>query len=167
LDAETAWPDLSPLAIAGALSYHPGVSDLPQAWWQRDAAAIAEALFSGPHGPPPAERVAWLVDDLDHFLGTVGGRSRLVFHVALQAVAVAAPLSVLRAAPIWKLPLPLRVRALERLEHGPLGMAVFAVKTLLCLHWYEHPDSAIEVGLVRNVTALSRRRAAIAGAKTR
>ena len=136
------------------------MSDLPQAWWQRDAAAVAEALFSTPHGPPPAERVAWLVDDLDHFLETVGGRSRLVFRAALQALAIAAPLAVLRLEPIWKLPLDVRVRALEKLEHGPLGMAVFAVKTLLCFHWYEHPDSAIEVGLVRNVTALSRRRVA-------
>lgn len=151
------------------------MSSVPQARWQRDAAAIAEALFSSPHGPPPAERVAWLVDDLDHFLITVGGRSRLVFHAALQAVVLAAPVSVVLAAPrsvprlepFWKLPLALRVRALERLEHGPLGMAVFAVKTLLCFHWYEHPESAIEVGLVRNVTSLSRRRSAIVGAKAR
>ena len=56
------------------------------------------------------------------------------------------------------LPLEARIQALERFENGPLGIAMFAVKTLLCFIWYEHPDSAIEAGLVKNVRALARPR---------
>jgi hypothetical protein len=127
--------------------------------WQRDAAAVAEALFSGSTPAPPA-RIEWLVNDLEHFLVTVGGRSALVFRAALGALALAAPVAVLKPQPLYRLPLALRVQALERLEKTPLGMAVFAVKTMLCFIWYEHPESAVEVGLVRNVTALSRYRTA-------
>lgn len=126
--------------------------------WQRDVAAVAEALFSSERGPPPAARVDWLVDDVAHFLSSVGGRSRLLFFASLQAVTRAAPLSIFALGPFWRLSLERRVRALERLERGPLALALFAVKTLLCLHWYEHPDTRIEVGLVDKVTALSSRR---------
>lgn len=127
--------------------------------WLRDAAAVAEALFAsrGPDGalvPAPADRVAWLCDDLDHFVTTVGGRTAFVFRAGLQALVLAGPPAVWRATPFWSLPIDQRVRALERLEHSPAALALFAVKTLLCLHWYEHPDSAVEVGLHRNVRAL-------------
>lgn len=137
----------------------------PAESWQRDATAVAEALFATATGPPPAARVSWLIDDLTHFLGAVGGRSRLAFRAALTTVVHASPKLVLSLRAFHKLSLEDRIRALDRLEHGPLGMAVFAVKTLMCLIWYEHPDSEIEVGLVTNVTALTRYRGAARGSR--
>jgi len=142
--------------------------------WQRDATAVAEALFASraglrkdgeawTAGPPPASRIAWLVDDLDHFLGTVSGRSQLLFRAALTTVVLTAPKLVLSFRPFHSLSLEDRVQALERLEHSPLGLAVFAVKTLLCFIWYEHPDSEVEAGLVKNVTALTRYRGGTRG----
>ena len=127
--------------------------------WLRDVAAVAEAMFAsrddgGTLVGAPADRIAWLCDDLEHFVTTVGGRTAFVFRAGLQALVLAGPPAVWRARRFADLPLELRVRALERREHGPAGLAVFAVKTLLCLHWYEHPDSAVEVGLHRNVRAL-------------
>ncbi len=133
--------------------------------WQRDATAVAEALFATLNGPPPAARVSWLVDDLTHFLGTVGGRSRLAFRAALTTVVQVSPKLVFSLRPFHTLSVEDRIHALDRLEHGPLGMSVFAVKTLLCFIWYEHPDSEIEVGLVKNVTALTRYRGATRGSR--
>jgi hypothetical protein len=40
-----------------------------------------------------------------------------------------------------------RARALARLEHGPAGLAVFAIKTLLSFHWFEHPENVRAHGL--------------------
>ncbi len=128
--------------------------------WQRDAAAVAEAMFATSNAtPPPASRVAWLIDDLTHFLDTVGGQSKLAFHAALKAVVLTSPPLVFKLRAFHTLPLESRIQALERFESGPLSVAMFAVKTLLCFIWYEHPDSAIEAGLVKNVRALSRPRA--------
>jgi len=115
--------------------------------WQTHAKAVAEVLFEGTEGPPPESRVDWLVADIDDFLTTVGGRSKLVFQAALMAIATLGPLMVGRVGAFHSLPVEARLRALERLEKSPAGMAVFAVKTLMCLHWFEHPDSAREVGL--------------------
>ncbi len=115
--------------------------------WQTHAKAVAEVLFEGPQGVPNPQRIDWLIDDIDHFLRTVGGRSKVVFQAALIAVATLGPVMVGRLGAFHTLPLELRLKALERLEKSPGGMAVFAVKTLMCLHWFEHPDSAREVGL--------------------
>jgi hypothetical protein len=110
--------------------------------WQEQATAVAEALFDAPEA-----RIAWLVDDVDHFLATVKGRSRLVFLAGLRAITTLGPPSLGTLRPFARLSLEDRRRALAKLEHGPVGMAIFAVKTLLCLHYYEHPDAAREAGL--------------------
>ncbi len=134
-------------------------ASVPALSWQRDAAAVADAMFATSSvAPPPASRVAWLIDDLTHFLDTVGGQSKLAFHAALKAVVLTSPALVFKLRPFHMLPLDARIQALERFENGPLGIAMFAVKTLLCFIWYEHPDSAIEAGLVKNVRALARPR---------
>ncbi|MBI5516770.1 MAG: hypothetical protein HY909_23500 [Deltaproteobacteria bacterium] len=103
--------------------------------------ALAEALFVSDDGPPPPERVAWLLDDLDDFLGHAGPRARLSFGLCVRAVAWTCPLLVGRPGSFRALSLPLRLRALERLEKLPLGLALFGAKALLCLVWYEHPEN--------------------------
>lgn len=104
--------------------------------------AVAESLFRAPEGPPPSDRLHWLVDDVDHFLSKAGPRSRLIFRSCLLAISVLAPLTVWRVGPYRSLPDAKRAEALERLERSPFGLAVFGCKMLLCILYYEHPDAA-------------------------
>jgi hypothetical protein len=147
----------------------PTVYDRHAPSWHRDAAAVAEAVFSkssksstssaasAEHGhetlePPPAARIDWMVDDLDHFLLSVGGRSRFVFRAALTTLVTLGPVTIGSLRPFASLSLADRVRALERLDQplaGPAALCVFAVKTLMSFLWFEHPDTQVEAGLVR------------------
>lgn len=113
--------------------------------WRRGVMSLAEALFSRP-APPPASRLRWAADDLADFLEHSGGRSRVVFHACRLATTWLAPLHVAALPPLGRLAVPERVRALSAMERGPLGMAVLGVKAMLSMVWYEHPDSAAEIG---------------------
>lgn len=108
--------------------------------------ATAEAIFATEAGPPPPERLDWLCVEIEDFLARAGSNTRLVLRLALLAVSVLAPLLLLRFAPLRKLPLAERVRALARLEHGAFAPPLLALKALLCVLYYEHPDAAREVG---------------------
>ncbi len=108
--------------------------------------AIAEALFTTEDGPPPEERLAWLVDDLDDFFVRAGGRALFLFRLCVVAISVIAPLLVGKLAPFRALGQADRLRALERLERSPLALAIFGAKTTLCILYYEHPGAAEEVG---------------------
>lgn len=114
--------------------------------WLRDVWALAEAIYSRPEGPPPARRLAWLCGEMRDFLEHAGGRSRLVFHGCRLAVSWVAPLAIGRLPPLRRLAVADRVRALGRLEQSPLAMPVLGVKAMLSLCWYEHPESAAEIG---------------------
>ncbi len=106
--------------------------------------AVAEALFTG-DTPPPRDRIDWLVDETEAHLALCGVRARWVFRGSLRAVsAVAPPMSGTRP-PFRDLPLATRVHALERMERSPLGLAVFAIKAILCILYFEHPDVAASV----------------------
>jgi hypothetical protein len=108
--------------------------------------ALAEALFSSEDGPPPAARLSWLCDELEDFLGRAGPKARLFFRLSLLAVSVLAPLMIRRLTPLRALPLAARTRALARLEESALALPLFAVKVILCILYYEHPDVAREIG---------------------
>ncbi len=110
------------------------------------AAALAEALFSTVDGPAPGHRVAWLCDELDHFIAYAGPRARLNLWLCLTGVSVLAPLMVGRPWGFSAMPLALRREAVERLERSPLGLAVFGAKAMLCIVWYEHPENAAFIG---------------------
>jgi hypothetical protein len=110
------------------------------------ARALAEALFSTEAGPPPAERLDWLVRELDDFLDRMGGRGRLLLLLSLFAVSWLAPLLTFRLRSLRSLPLPARIDALERLERSRLAMPLLAVKAILSVLYYEHPDAAREIG---------------------
>ena len=56
-----------------------------------------------------------------------------------------APLFIGRVVTLGALSLPDRIRALTRLEER-FGEPLLAVKAMLCLVYYEHPDAAREVG---------------------
>lgn len=108
--------------------------------------AVAETLFTTTEGPPPKERLDWLVDDLDHFFAQAGKRARLAYRLCLLGVSVLSPLMVWRLPPFRRLSPEKRAEALERMEASALGLAVFGAKAALCILYYEHPDAARFIG---------------------
>ena len=116
----------------------------------RSARAVAETLFSTESGPPPASRLDWLEADLSDFFGHVNWRARGLFRACVFAITWIAPLLVGALGRFGSLPLPRRIEALERLERTPLALALLGAKALLCIVWYEHPDSAAEIGWDRS-----------------
>lgn len=109
------------------------------------ARTIAEALFLTDAGPPPPERLDWLAREVEDFLARAGARSRFVVGLALWAVGILAPLFVLRFVSLGRMAVRERARALQQLEDR-FGAPVLAVKAMLCVLYYEHPDAARNVG---------------------
>lgn len=109
------------------------------------ARAVAEAVFLRTDGPAPSERMDWLALELEDFLARSGAQTLLVFRLSLFVVSVLSPLSIGRFRSLASLPVTERARALGRLE-SRFGPPVLAVKALLCVLYYEHPDAAREVG---------------------
>lgn len=138
-------PQLSPLPridVPDAVRSGRGLSP-----WMRDATrAFAETLFTTDDGAPSAERLDWLCDDLDDFLARSGGRARGVYGLCVTAVGWLAPLHLRRLGAFHHLAPELRTRALERMERGPFGLAIFGAKAILCILWYEHPEGARHAG---------------------
>lgn len=108
--------------------------------------ALAEALFSTEAGPPPRARLEWLSREMDDFLARAGARSRFVFRMSLFVVSAIAPLLVGRFSTLRALPIADRTAALEKMERGRLALPLLAVKAMLCILYYEHPDAAEEIG---------------------
>jgi hypothetical protein len=127
-------------------------SDLPDAsrhvgkGMRRALRAVAEAIFSGDAGPAPSERIDWLMSDAEDFLVRAGSQTRLVMRLSLLAISLVAPILVLRLPPFRTLPLRERARALARFERSKFGAPLLAVKALVTLLYYEHPDAAREAG---------------------
>ena len=112
----------------------------------RAARAIAEALFAREDGPPPADRLDWLVADLGDFFGHVTLRARLLFRACAATVFWLAPLLIGRLGPLSRLSIDDRVRALERMEKTPLSLALLGAKAMLSIVYFEHEDAAAEIG---------------------
>lgn len=109
---------------------------------------FAETLFSDHSGPPARQRVESLARDAVALLLATTPRARLMFSVCLFVVLWVAPLFIRRAPGLARLPLPLRVAALEKMEHTAAGAAlVLAVKAVLCILWYEQPESVAGIGV--------------------
>ncbi len=132
-------------ALAGPLRDEDG-RPIVSAGFISSARAVAEAVFSTESGPPPGDRLDWLALELEDFLARAGSRTRWMLRLALVAVSLLAPLLAGRLPPLRRLPLPERIRALCLLENSRLGAPVLAVKALLCVLYYEHPDAAREIG---------------------
>lgn len=111
----------------------------------RAASAIASAVFASGSEPPPPERLSYLEREFEDFLARSGPRARLMLSFMIWLVALAAPLLIGKLGPLGALAQKDRVRALDRLERG-FGEPLVAVKAILCLIYYEHPDAAREVG---------------------
>ena len=113
----------------------------------RDATrALVETLFASEAGPPSADRVDWLIDDLDDFMARSGGRARGLYRLCVFAITWLAPLHIKRFSAFHGLDFATRAEALERMERGPFGMAVFGAKTLVSVLWFEHPANERAAG---------------------
>jgi hypothetical protein len=109
------------------------------------AVAISSALFARGGEPPPPERLAYLEREVEDFLARSGTRARTMLSGLIWLVVIVAPWFVGKLGPLGALSQPDRVRALDRLERR-FGDPLIAVKAILCLIYYEHPDAAREVG---------------------
>ncbi|MCC6216598.1 MAG: hypothetical protein IT376_17185 [Polyangiaceae bacterium] len=108
--------------------------------------SLTEAIFATAAGPPPAARVDWVVAEVEDVLAHAGAQMRWTMAAATLVIVWIAPLFVGRLGSLASLPFRERVRALAALEASALGGPVLAVKALLCILYYEHPDAAAEVG---------------------
>lgn len=113
----------------------------------RDARAFAEALFSDERGAPPQERIDWLIEELADFVAHAGGRTELILRGGLLTASWLAPPLIGKAPPLASLSVTDRCRALETLEHTPAGLPLLAVKAMLCIIYYEHPDVLRATGI--------------------
>ena len=111
-----------------------------------NAVALAEALFATTEGPPTAERLAAMADDLDDFVRRAGDRARRSLVLCLLAVAWMVPLFLRRLGGFTALPLAERTEGIARMEASPLGVPFFGAKAILCVIWYEHPEAARHAG---------------------
>lgn len=119
---------------------------IPSRGWAAGIPAVGEVILAPPTGPCDAQRLGWVCDEVQSFVDEVGGKGAFVFKLGLFLVEW--------VAPIWSFKLPrfrtmdfeTRVRVLEKFESSPFGMTLLAVKLFLCIPYFEHPDTAPEVG---------------------
>lgn len=117
---------------------------------RREVRAFAESFFADDEGPPPSDRIDWALDDLGQMLAHAGTRARLLFRVSVLTMAFLVPLLLLgRPSRFSSLGSPDRLEALHRAERSPAGLAVFLVRALTSLVYYEHPDAAASIGWVK------------------
>lgn len=109
--------------------------------------AIAEALFASEEGPPPPGRINWLRREYVDLFCRTSGRGRFYFGAGSLVVSIVAPLLIGKLRPFRRLPHAERLEALRRFEAHPLGSILIALRAILCLLWYEHPDVASESGI--------------------
>ena len=108
---------------------------------------IAEALFSRDGTPPPPERIAWLRGEMGDFLSRASPIGRMLFVMGSLVVSLWAPVLVGSLPPLSRLSFTRRVEALTRFESRRVAPVLIALRAILCLLYYEHPDAAKEVGI--------------------
>ena len=113
----------------------------------RTVRAVGEALFSDGKVAPAAGPLDWACDEYGDLMSRATAKGRLIFLLATVVVSVFAPIGVRRLPGLHRLDLATRVRALSRFEEGRLGFALVAIRALLCLVYYEHPEVGRSVGL--------------------
>ena len=113
-----------------------------------DARAFAEAFFARGDALLPSERLDYFERELSDFFGHVGGRARLLFLACLWTATWCAPLLISRPmVRLASLSRDERIAALEVLERVPVAqLALYALKAIASIVYYEHPDAAAEIG---------------------
>ena len=118
---------------------------------RRAIRAVAEALFTDDtvrdEGAPA--RFDWLVLDADAMISNGSRQLRVGMRISITLLELLPLFVVGRPSRCSTLPLPLRVRYLQRLEAGPitqLALLVVLWKSLLTILWFEHPEAAPHLG---------------------
>lgn len=114
----------------------------PKGAWQKQLHAIAGAMFSVDGRAPDRAQLNWCVHQIADILERVGGRGAFAYRFALWAVSWFAPVLIFRLPRFARLSQEQRIRALLRVESSPLKTLLFALKALLCIVYFEHPDAA-------------------------
>jgi len=108
--------------------------------------SVAEALFSTYDGAPPPERIAWLRGELSDFMSRSTRTGRALFTLAAIVISIVAPLRVGSLPPFRRMSLKQRVHALQKFETSKLAPLLIAVRAIVCLIYYEHPDAVHALG---------------------
>lgn len=107
---------------------------------------MAECLYVSESGPPPPARLKWLGRELDDFLERIGPDARTSYLAGLFILSLLAPLLSGSFTPLRNMPLERRAKALDRFESSFASGLLLAVKAMLCIIYYEHPDAAASIG---------------------
>lgn len=86
--------------------------------------------------------------ELADFVEQGGVRVKAILVGGLLVAQWTAPALIGRAPPLSRLGLEDRCRALDKLEHSSFGLPLLAVKAILCILYYEHPDVLRESGII-------------------
>lgn len=107
--------------------------------------ALALGLFDGGDGIP-RERLDWVLQDLEGFLGHAGPRTRGLFVVVMAVIEWLPPLLSLNLRRLSRLGPTERAHFLERLETSRFAILLALPKAALSLTYYEHPEALAETG---------------------
>ncbi len=127
---------------AGPADGQHGVAPAPDRAWLRASRAVASTMFSTHDGPPSRQHLDWTIAHLHDMYVTVGGMGLFVFRLSLLAFTWLAPLMILRLPPFSRLSHEQRLRAMHRFEHSLIAISLFALKAMLCMIHFEHPEGA-------------------------
>lgn len=111
------------------------------------ARLVAEALFLDESGaPPPATELDWIEHELVDFTRSAGASAHLLLSCCLLAVRLLVPVFARTPRGLAGLDVNRRREALERMEESGASLPLLAVKAILCMVFYEHPDVAARIG---------------------
>jgi hypothetical protein len=108
--------------------------------------AVAISLVNGDKAPEEA-RMRWFLTELDALLKAAGIKTQLAFSVALLTVLFSPPFLIGKLRLYTGLSRADQVHVLEKYEMGPLSILFAAIKTLICMVYFEHPRTLVEAGL--------------------
>lgn len=123
------------------------IPTVPPRGWLVVVAALSSALFTTREGPPPEERIHWLCQEVSTHIKSSGHYVHFPFRFFIWSINWIGPLLSFRFIPLHRTEPAKRIALLNKLEHSRLlSMPVLAIKAILCILYYEHPDAAHEVG---------------------
>ena len=122
------------------------VKTTAQSGWGQAMWSMGEVILASPSGPCDPQRLGWVCAQTRQMVESVGGKGALVFRLGLFLADWVAPLWAFKLPRLRNMDFETRVHVLEKFESSPFGMTLLAVKLFLCIAYFEHPDTADEVG---------------------